>query len=122
MDVISNIDLVGDLLQISAGAVVIAGTSGRIDIGAANAPGVLGIATQTRAAGDVRPLTYTRKGMVHAVKDATGITVGDRLKVGAQGMVTPAAANGSEASLEIGKALETSVAAVGTVVVIELTL
>ena len=118
---LSNIDLKGDLLQISAGAVVIS-NGVFLDVGAADAHNIVGIANQTRAVGDSRPLTYTRKGMVHAIKDAVAITAGDRLKVGAQGMVTPANANGSEAPHEIGKALETSAGAVGTVIVMELTL
>ena len=114
-------DLSGGKTMISAGAVVVS-NGVFIDIGAADAHNVVGIANQTRAVGDSRPLTYTRKGMVHAIKDATAITAGDRLKVGAQGMVTPAPADGSEAPHEIGKALETSTGAVGTIIVMELTL
>lgn len=118
---ISNNDLAGDALQISAGAVVVEDSNGKLDIGAANSKNVVGIATQTRAANDVRPLTYTRNGLVHAIKDAGAVATGDALKLGAQGMVTVANTD-TEGELVVGKAMSTNAGAVGTVIVMEITL
>ena len=121
VDTLSNNDLTGGKTVISAGAVVISNGI-KIDVGAGNDTNVVGIATQTRPVGDSRPLTYTRKGMVHAVSDGSAILAGSRLKNGAQGTVALAAANGSEANLEIGKSYEANGGAIGTVILVELTL
>ncbi len=122
VDTISNNDLTGGKTVISAGAVVISAANGRVDIGAGNDTNVVGVATQTRVAGDTRPLTYTRMGLVHVVTDGTAVVAGSRLKNSSQGMVGLAAANGSEANLEIGKCVEISAQAIGTVIVMQLTL
>lgn len=121
-DTLTNDDLTGGKTVISAGAVVISDSNGRIDVAAGNDTNVVGVATQTRSAGDVRPLTYTRSGLVHVVTDGSAVLAGSRLKAGAQGMVGLAAANGSEANLEIGKCVEISSQVVGTVIVMQLTL
>jgi len=114
-------DLSGGKTQISAGAVVI-DNAGQLDIGAGGETTAVGIATQTREVGDARPLTYTRRGLVWAVKDATEIVFGDRLKLGAQGMVTPASDTGGDTNKEIGIAMEASAGAVGTRVLVEMML
>jgi len=121
-DTLSNNDLTGGKTVISAGAVVISAANGRIDIGAGNDTNVVGVATQTRSAGDTRPLTYTRSGLVHVAVDGSAIVAGSRLKNGTQGLVGLAAANGSEANLEIGKCIEISSQVAGTVIVMQLTL
>jgi len=124
MDTLANDDLKTDKLQISAGAVVIVGsTAGRIDVATTGSQGIVGIATQTRQAGDSRDLTYTRKGLVHAIKDAAALVAGDRVIPSTYGRVKAAATDGSDSVLEFGKCIVGSAAVVGgEVVVIELTL
>ncbi len=118
-------DLTNVQTMISAGAVVVthASEAGRIDVGGADSLKVLGVATQTRAVGDTRPLTYTRSGLVHMIKDASSLPSGSKVKSGAQGTVVVATNSDADTILTIGRCVEGSTATVGgEVVVVQLTL
>ncbi len=118
-------DLDGGQTQISAGCLVVthASEAGRIDAGGADSLKVVGVATQTRAEGDSRPLTYTRSGLVHCIKNASSLPTGSKVKSGEQGTVVVASNSDADTILTIGRCVEGSTATVGgEVVVVQLTL
>jgi len=124
-DTMGGTDLDGGQTQISAGCLVVthASESGRIDAAGADSLKVVGVATQTREEGDSRPLTYTRMGLVHCIKDTSSLPTGSKVKSGAQGTVVVATNSDADTLLTIGRCVEGSTAtAGGEVVVVQLTL
>lgn len=104
-------DNTGATTKISVGTIVMAdGTDPTLvdNATAANASKSLGVAIETRNAGDTRPVTYTYFGWVRVMTNNSAILVGSPLKVGDRGKVVLANPAGTAADipLVIGKALE----------------
>ena len=115
---LDNANLDNGKTQISAGALVIASANDltKLDVATTGSTAVLGVATQDRAVGDSRPLTYTRLGLVHMIKDAAALPAGSLVVPSTQGTVK-AGGVGEEILLTIGRCVEGSAAVVGGEVV-----
>ena len=105
---------------ILVGGIVVPGTvAGTVDNAGADATDYLGVANETRLAGDSRPVTYTWAGVVRVITDDSAILVGSRLKCGAEGkvkLVTAAGATASDTALQFGRALEANGSADETII------
>ena len=105
---------------IPVGGIVIPGTvAGTVDNAGTGATDFLGVANETRLAGDTRPVTYTWAGVVRVITDDSAIIVGSRLMCGAEGkvkLVTAAGAAVAETAIQFGRALEANSSADETII------
>jgi len=116
---LDNANLDNGKTQISAGALVIASANDltKLDVATTGSTAVLGVATQDRAVGDSRPLTYTRLGLVHMIKDAAALPAGAKVIPSTQGTIKAATNSDADSLLTIGRCVEGSAAVVGGEVV-----
>ena len=114
----NNYDTVATTIPV--GGIVMPGTvAGTIDNATTGIATYLGVATETRNAADVRPLTYTWAGVVRVITDNSAIIVGSRLMCGAEGkvkLVTAAGAAVAESAIQFGRALEANAGADETII------
>ena len=114
----NNYDTVATTIPV--GGIVMPGTvAGSIDNATTGITTYLGVATETRNAADVRPLTYTWAGVVRVITDNSAIIVGSRLMCGAEGkvkLVTAAGAAVAESAIQFGRALEANAGADETII------
>jgi hypothetical protein len=104
----NNYDTVATTIPV--GGIVMPGTvTGTVDNATTGIATYLGVANETRNAGDSRPVTYTWAGVVRVITDNSAIIVGSRLMCGAEGkvkLVTAAGAAVAESAIQFGRALE----------------
>ena len=106
--------------QILVGGIVIPGASASVvDNAGTGATDYLGVANETRNAGDTRPVTYTWAGVVRVITDNSAILVGSRLMCGVEGkvkLVTAAGGAVAETAIQFGRALEANGSADETII------
>jgi len=102
---------------IDVGALVEDGGSGYIDNAQNNSTKVLGVANETRAEGDTRPLQYTWAGVVRVMTNNSAIVVGSPLKASTDAKVALCLTyTNANHALGFGKALEANGSADGTII------
>ena len=102
----NNYDTVATTIPV--GGIVMPGTvAGTIDNATTGIATYLGVATETRNAADVRPLSYTWAGGVRVITDNSAIVIGCHIGAGAEGKVILCSdADIANHKIAFGRALE----------------